>query len=307
MTGGNTVSVTVTVNGVAGLGDWLMGNGSDNTINGTPNVDTFVVSQGGNDTINALANDDIIYFGGALTADDNVTGAAGIDTVVLQGDYSGGLVLDGSVVGIERISMLAGTNTFYGDPGTNLYDYVITTHDANFVAADFNPSNPAARINGAALLAGEDFTFDGSAETDVNLVVYGGRGTDDLTGGAKNDIFFFAEGGRFAAGDVVDGGDGYDGLFLRGNYTIDFTQAGYAGPSRTWRTSPSRRRATSATPAAAAPSSITASPGTDDLLASGETITINGVKLQSEESMASTGPTRATAISSSSAAPATTC
>ena len=79
------------------------------------------------------------------------------------------------------------------------------------------------------MLAGEDLTFDGSAETDAKFLIYGGRGTDDLTGGAGNDIFFFAEGGRFAAGDTVDGGGGYDGLFLRGNYTIDFTQAGYAG------------------------------------------------------------------------------
>ncbi|MGZ8420168.1 MAG: beta strand repeat-containing protein, partial [Allosphingosinicella sp.] len=151
VTGGNTVSVTVTVNGVAGPGDWLMGDGTDNTITGTPQNDTFVLSQGGDDTVTGLAKDDIFYFGGALTAADNVTGGLGVDAIVLQGDYSGGLTLDGSVTGIENMSMLAGSNVNFGDPGTNLYDYDLTIDDANF------EPGVQARINGSALLAGEDF------------------------------------------------------------------------------------------------------------------------------------------------------
>ncbi|HET9637701.1 MAG TPA: Ig-like domain-containing protein, partial [Allosphingosinicella sp.] len=107
---GNMATVTVTVNGVAGPGDRLMGDEGDNVITGTPQPDIFVVSQGGNDTVSGLGSDDIFYFGGALTADDNVDGGLGADTVVLQGDYSGGLTLDSSVTGIEYISMLAGTN-----------------------------------------------------------------------------------------------------------------------------------------------------------------------------------------------------
>ena len=98
----------------------------------------------------------------------------------------------------------------------------ITTSDANFAAG------VQARINGAALLEGEDFTFDGSAETDAKFVVYGGKGVDTLTGGLGNDIFFYAE-ERFATGDTVNGGAGYDGMFLRGNYTIDFNAPGYTG------------------------------------------------------------------------------
>jgi len=78
------------------------------------------------------------------------------------------------------------------------------------------------------LLAGEDFTFNGSAETDAKFVVYGGKGVDTLTGGLGNDIFFYAE-ERFASGDTVNGGAGYDGMFLRGNYTIDFNAPGYTG------------------------------------------------------------------------------
>ncbi|WP_166038189.1 Ig-like domain-containing protein [Sphingosinicella sp. YJ22] len=261
----------------------INGDSGDNVLTGTPQADTFVVGQGGNDTISALAGNDILYFGGALTADDNVTGGPDVDTIVLQGDYSGGLVLDGSITGIERISMLAGSNTAFGDPGTNLYDYDLTIDDANFAAG------LQVRINAAALLAGEDFTFDGSAETDAKFVVYGGRGLDDLTGGDGNDIFFFAEGGRFAAGDVVNGGDGYDGMFLRGNYTIDFTQAGFAGALANLE---------NLTVSGAADERYARGGGTEfdysitwdgDLLAAGATMTINGATLGSEESLAFNG------------------
>ena len=283
VSGGNTVTVTVTVNGVAGPGDWLMGDATDNNITGTPQADTFVVSQGGNDSVSGLAGDDIFYFGGALTAADTVNGGPGIDTIVLQGDYSGGLTLDGSVTEIENISMLAGTNTAFGNPGTNLYDYDLTIDNANFAAG------VQARINGSALLAGEDFTFDGSAETDAKFVVYGGKGKDDLTGGAGNDIFFFAGGGRFAAGDTVDGGGGYDGLFLRGNYTIDFTQAGYAGALTNLE---------NLTVSGASDERYARGGGTEfdysitwdgDLLGSGQTMTINGSTLGAQESLAFNG------------------
>ncbi|HYG46879.1 MAG TPA: M10 family metallopeptidase C-terminal domain-containing protein, partial [Allosphingosinicella sp.] len=56
----------------------------------------------------------------------------------------------------------------------------------------------------------------------------GGKGKDTLLGGLGNDIFFYAE-ERFASGDTVNGGAGYDGMFLRGNYTIDFNAPGYTG------------------------------------------------------------------------------
>jgi hypothetical protein len=54
LSGGNTVTVTVTVDGVAGPGDWLMGDADNNTITGTPQSDIFVVSQGGDDTVSGL-------------------------------------------------------------------------------------------------------------------------------------------------------------------------------------------------------------------------------------------------------------
>jgi Ca2+-binding RTX toxin-like protein len=70
-------------------------------------------------------------------------------------------------------------------------------------------------INAQSLRAGEDLTFNGSAETDGSFLIYAGHGTDVLTGGAGNDIFFF-EFDRFGAGDRVDGGGGLDAVVITG-------------------------------------------------------------------------------------------
>ncbi|MGZ8305747.1 MAG: calcium-binding protein, partial [Allosphingosinicella sp.] len=263
--------------------DTVTTGGGHDLLHGGDGNDRFYLHLGGDDTASGGAGADIFYFGGALTSADIVEGGDGVDTVVLQGDYSAGLTLTSSMLELENLSMLAGTNTSLGEPGTNRYDYVLTTHDANFAAG------VQARINGSALLAGEDFTFDGSAETDAKFVIYGGRGTDDLTGGAGNDIFFFPEGGRFAAGDMVDGGSGYDGLFLRGNYTIDFTQAGYAGALASIE---------NLTVSGAADVRYARGGGTEfdysiiwdgDLLGAGQTMTVNASTLQSQESLAFNG------------------
>ncbi|HEY0130548.1 MAG TPA: calcium-binding protein [Allosphingosinicella sp.] len=197
------------------------GNGDDNVVTGGGGADLLRLHDGGDDTVLAGAGNDNIFFIGSLTAADVVNGGEGTDTLVLQGPY-GSLTLTANVTQIENISILGGNNTVFGEPGTNRHDYVLTTVDSNFAAGI------QARINGAALLAGEDFTFDGSAETDALFVVYGGKGRDTLTGGQGNDIFFYAE-ERFASGDTVNGGAGYDGMFLRGNYTIDFNAPGYTG------------------------------------------------------------------------------
>ncbi|HYW17139.1 MAG TPA: M10 family metallopeptidase C-terminal domain-containing protein [Allosphingosinicella sp.] len=204
------------------LADDLRGNGVNNVIAGGAGNDNLRLQDGGDDTVLGGAGADNLFLIGSLTAADVVNGGDGNDTLILQGDYAGGLTLTANVINIELISILAGSNTNFGEPGTNRHDYVLTTHDSNFSGAI------QVRVNGSALLAGEDFTFDGSAELDSRFVVYGGRGVDTLTGSRNNDIFFLAE-ERFATGDTVNGGAGYDGMFLRGNYTIDFNAPGYTG------------------------------------------------------------------------------
>ncbi|MEA3008947.1 MAG: hypothetical protein QOJ91_639, partial [Sphingomonadales bacterium] len=163
----------------------LRGNSGANVVTGGGGADLLRLYDGGDDTVLAGTGNDNIFFGAALTAADIINGGEGTDTLVLQGPY-GSLTLTSNITQIENISLLGGGNTNFGDPGTNLYDYVLTTNDANFAAG------VQARINGAALLVGEDFTFNGSAETDAKFVVYGGKGQDTLIGGFGADIFIFA-------------------------------------------------------------------------------------------------------------------
>jgi Ca2+-binding RTX toxin-like protein len=126
------------------------------------------------------------------------------------------LTLTANITEIENISILGGGNTGFGEPGTNRHDYVLTTHDANFAAG------VQARINASALLAEEDFTFDGIAETDASFVVYGGRGKDTLRAARATTSSSSPRGGSPTATPST-AAPGYDGMFLRGNYTIDFT------------------------------------------------------------------------------------
>ncbi|HYG46508.1 MAG TPA: calcium-binding protein [Allosphingosinicella sp.] len=207
--------------GISAGAQTLTGNSGNNVVTGGSGNDVLRLYDGGDDTANGGAGNDNLFFIGALTWADIVNGGLGVDTLIVQGPY-GSLTLSANVTQIENVSILAGSNTAFGEPGTNRHDYVLTVNDSNFAAG------VQARINGAALLEGEDFTFDGSAETDAKFVVYGGKGKDTLLGGPGNDIFFYAE-ERFAGGDTVNGAAGYDGMFLRGNYTIDFNTPGYTG------------------------------------------------------------------------------
>jgi hypothetical protein len=216
--GGNTTTVTVTVNGVATADDWLVGTSGNDVITGTANGDFFMLQQGGNDIAVGLGGGDAFYFGAALTAADQVNGGGGSDTVAIQGDYSAGLTLGAAnLIGVETLALMSHSDNRFGGGSASNYSYNITTVDANVAAGT------QLIVNAAVLQAGENLTFNGSAETNGSFFIYGGKGVDTLTGGAGADIFFFAEDGRFGPGDHIDGGAGQDVMVLRGNYTIVLT------------------------------------------------------------------------------------
>jgi Ca2+-binding RTX toxin-like protein len=148
-----------------------------------------------------------------LSASDANDGGAGRDVLILQGDYAGpnSLTLgDHNLDNVEALSLQSGSVTRWGDNGTHLYSYNITSVDANVAAGT------ALIVNGGALLLGENFTFNGSAETDGSFVFYGGFGTDHLTGGAGNDVFYF-EGDRWNPTDTANGGTGRDVVVVTGS------------------------------------------------------------------------------------------
>ena len=206
LTNGDTVTATVIVQGVAGPGDWLMGDETDNVITGTGGPDLILLQQGGNDTANAGGGNDIIYFGGAFTRRDVVNGGDGRDVLVLQGNYF--LTLSATnLTGVEALSLQTGANTKFGDDGESYYSYDITTDDANVAAGQ------QLIVNGSSLRDGEPFFFDGSAERDGSFLVFGGGCDDWLEGGDRNDVFVF-EGDSWGWYDFVDGGAGRDALVI---------------------------------------------------------------------------------------------
>lgn len=206
LTNANTATATVIIQGVAGPGDWLMGDETDNVITGPESGDLFLLQQGGNDTANGGGGNDIIYFGSAFTRRDVVNGGEGRDVVVLQGNYF--LTLSATnLTGVEALSLQTGANTKFGDTADNFYSYDITTDDANVAAGQ------QLIVNGSSLREGESFIFDGSAERDGSFLVFGGGCDDWLEGGDGNDVFVF-DGSSWGWYDAVDGGAGRDALVI---------------------------------------------------------------------------------------------
>jgi Ca2+-binding RTX toxin-like protein len=269
------------------VGHDFRGNSIDNVVTGNSRNDLFRLQDGGNDAVYGLAGRDVLYFGAAFTPGDHVDAGADSDSLVLQGDYSAGITFGTgtttNIVGVESISLMSGTNAAFGDSAGRLYDYDLTMLDGNVAAGG------TIKINGAQLLAGEDLRFNGSAETDGFYLVYGGKGVDTFTGGAQADVFVFSHDGRFGAGDKVDGGGGYDVVYLRGDYTIDFNDAGFEGAFANVE-SLHLQSAFDTSYAGGGDGELDYNLIWDDgLLPGGATMTINGGKLTENESLSFDG------------------
>ncbi|MEA3040610.1 MAG: hypothetical protein QOC65_99 [Sphingomonadales bacterium] len=268
------------------------GNSAGNVVTGGGGRDIIRLQEGGNDNANGDAGNDTFYYGATFDSADTVNGGGGIDAIILQGDYSAGvtLALSGvaNVTDVESLSLAPGNYTAYGDPGTGSYSYNLTTHEGNVAAGAI------LKINAFLLRAGENLTFNGAAEGNGRFMVLAGQGIETLTGGAQGDLFIFGHDGRFGAGDSVTGGGGYDSVYLRGDYVIDFNAVGF-------------------TSALAGIESVTLAGYSDvqfvgggdgefdyaivwnDALLAADTITFNGSRLGAAETMAFDGSDEATA------------
>jgi Ca2+-binding RTX toxin-like protein len=215
-----TQAIAVTVTNV------VIEPGSDDTYTGTAGDDSFDISGFGNDTVNALAGNDTIFAGSAFNAADRIDGGSAsddstqTDTLVLDGDYSAGVVLGATTLtNVESIILRTGNS------------YNLTFNDAT-------ANNATVSIDGSALAAANTLTLNAAAETQAGASyrMVGGAGNDLFTGGASADFFDLKLGGNdtVAAGtgddsidagaaltalDRIDGGAGTDFLYLSGNYS----------------------------------------------------------------------------------------
>ena len=168
----------------------------------------------GHDTIRGGAGDDVISFSAfpsgfirTFSPSDVVDGGTGTDQVGISGNYTGSdaLVLNATTLtNVEVLALLPGAGN----------SYAITMHDGN-VAAGVEMTIFAGNLG-----AGQNFTFNGAAETDGFFRTFGGLGTDTITGGGLSDGFYFGP-NKWQAGDSVTGGGGTnDQLALDGDYTV---------------------------------------------------------------------------------------
>ncbi|HEY0044639.1 MAG TPA: VCBS domain-containing protein [Allosphingosinicella sp.] len=192
-----------------GAGDDLLfgGEGNDTLITGGTGDGKDVASGGaGNDdlyadygTVHLLgeAGDDFLIFNGSLDPTDIASGGEGNDTLVLRGGEYGALTLSGAFVsGIETVMLREGLEAA-------LYPYSIGTAD------DLVGAGGLLVLEAGALREGENFSFDGLAETDGRFDVRGGAGADLIVAGAGNDVL---NGG--AGDDYLVGGGGNDAYFV---------------------------------------------------------------------------------------------
>ncbi|HEY0012003.1 MAG TPA: calcium-binding protein [Allosphingosinicella sp.] len=272
------------VHGTA-AGDTVRGSAGDDRIESGGGRDMLRLEQGGDDTAFGGSDVDSFYFGAAFTALDRVDGGDDRDSLILQGDYTVTLGADGvsNVAGIESISLISGGNGAYGDTAGRLYSYDLTMLDGNVAAGGL------MKVNGFHLQAGEDFSLDASSESDAALQVFAGLGRDDLTGGGLGDAFIFGHDGRFAAGDRVDGGGGYDVVYLRGDYAIDFNAAGFEGAFTNVESIAILTSANNEFAGGGDGEFDYDIVWADTLLAEGATFTVNASRLQAHESFAFDG------------------
>jgi Ca2+-binding RTX toxin-like protein len=183
----------------------LTGNGADNSLIGNTGPDLFLLQHGGRDSAMGGGGSDGFFLGAALDILDRIDGAAGIDDQVgLQGNYAGYTFGASNLVDIETLALMSASDTRFGATGLGTFSYDLKTLDTNVAAM------ARLTVNANTLRAGENVTFDGSAETDAMFRLILGAGDDTVIGGAHDDVFY----GRLGA-DTLTGGTGNDEFHYR--------------------------------------------------------------------------------------------
>lgn len=192
-----------------GLGQGIPGlqAGEDLTVDATDEKNGSIrvfAGQGNDNVLGGEQNDGVFFETGAWSnAGHSFDGRNGNDTIAFRGDYDGGasIVLNG-VVRVENVVLLSEGQTQFGgnDLNSGTFDYSVTTVDSNTFAGQ------TLRIDGFFLRANETLTVNANAETNGNLIIFGGAAADTLSGGLQGlaggtDLIFGGLGG-----DAMNGG-----------------------------------------------------------------------------------------------------
>jgi Ca2+-binding RTX toxin-like protein len=174
------------------------GTPGDDRIRGSGLKDYIDVSQGGDDRIGARGGDDTVYFGAAFTGADKVVGGKGVDTVILDGDYSAGVEVQAD--SFDRIERLV----LEGGP------YEITG------VLDFKDTLGRTLVDASALTEGQDLHLSVTSLGDLNVL--GGAG-DDILDASSQSATKSSNLYGFSGDDVLIGGAGE--YHLIGGYGAD--------------------------------------------------------------------------------------
>ena len=158
----------------------------DTAIGGAGN-DTFIAN-GDIDTLSGGAGNDVFNMGSHFNANDRLNGGGNTNTLILNGDYSAGIVFQSqTTLNIQKVQLTAG------------HSYLLTPADSSVAAGKI------MQVDGHTLGAADRLTFVGSKETNGFYQLIGGACNDVLTGGQSNDTF---NGG--GGSDQMKGGGGAD-------------------------------------------------------------------------------------------------
>jgi Ca2+-binding RTX toxin-like protein len=237
---GDRVSIVVTgsgattINGTAHTGiQSLSGGGGNDTINGSDDMDNLSGGPGGSDTLHGNGGNDTLslmngyfIFNGVANAESTQTGVgslydggSGTDFLALGGNVN----FQGTLQSIEGIFLSAGY-TNLNNTGQPLNTGSQYNTRAVFSSATFAALPSNLELDGAGTIvvnlgnAGETFTgagFTFDVGSNVVFEIYGGNGTDTITGTSNGD---YLEAGL--GNDALFGGNGDDTIqFGSGNQT----------------------------------------------------------------------------------------
>jgi hypothetical protein len=226
----------------------FMGGKGGNFFSGGSGVDQFdFVASKFNEGTGGGGND-IFSFGGDNANVDQIDGGSGSNTLVFAGNYTSLSLADSAVANIQTI-FFEGSDTY----------------SAVAISGDISAAAPIT-IRADVMLAGGSLALDASASSNA-IHFTGGAGSYTLVGSGQSDTF--DAGAGFTGFDSIDGGGGNDTLALDGDYNFFFAPSAI-------------KNIETITLAAGHDYNLTTS---DDNVAAGQTLTIDGSALGAGDSL----------------------